>query len=40
MQGGSRKGSKTSGTNHPNGVMTYFNLKELNDNDHGVINLF
>lgn len=33
MQGGSRKGSLTSGTNHPNGVMTYFNLKELSDND-------
>ncbi len=27
MRGGSRKGSKTVGTNHPNGVMTYFNLK-------------
>lgn len=27
MDGGSRKGSKTAGTNHPNGVMTYFNLK-------------
>ncbi|MFD2916929.1 VPS10 domain-containing protein [Psychroserpens luteus] len=27
MRGGSRSGSKTSGTNHPNGVMTYFNLK-------------
>ncbi|WP_298893461.1 glycosyl hydrolase [uncultured Psychroserpens sp.] len=27
MRGGSRKGSKTDGTNHPNGVVTYFNLK-------------
>ncbi|WP_298755246.1 glycosyl hydrolase [uncultured Psychroserpens sp.] len=27
MRGGSRKGSKTDGTNHPNGVITYFNLK-------------
>lgn len=27
MRGGSRKGSKTSGTNHPNGVITYFNLE-------------
>jgi len=27
MGGGSRKGSKTSGTNHPSGVITYFNLK-------------
>mgnify|MGYP000238784270 CR=1 FL=1 len=26
MRGGSRKGSKTTGTNHPNGVITYFNL--------------
>ncbi|MCK8478993.1 WD40/YVTN/BNR-like repeat-containing protein [Psychroserpens algicola] len=27
MDGGYRQGSKTAGTNHPNGVMTYFNLK-------------
>jgi photosystem II stability/assembly factor-like uncharacterized protein len=33
MRGGSRKGSKTSGTNHPNGVMTYFNLKDYNKGD-------
>jgi len=33
MRGGSRKGSKTSGTNHPNGVMTYFNLKDVKDDD-------
>ena len=28
MDGGSRKDSRTSGTNHPNGVMTYFYLPE------------
>jgi len=33
MRGGSRKGSKTTGTNHPNGVITYFNLKDLKDGD-------
>jgi len=33
MRGGSRKGSKTSGINHPNGVVTYFNLKDLNKDD-------
>jgi hypothetical protein len=33
MRGGSRVGSKTAGTNHPNGVMTYFNLKDLKDDD-------
>ena len=33
MRGGSRKGSKTTGTNHPNGVITYFNLKNLKDDD-------
>lgn len=33
MRGGSRKGSKTSGTNHPNGVMTYFNLKDFKEDD-------
>ncbi|WP_412559676.1 WD40/YVTN/BNR-like repeat-containing protein [Winogradskyella sp. MIT101101] len=33
MRGGSRKGSKTAGTNHPNGVMTYFNLKDFDEND-------
>lgn len=27
MDGAYRKGSKTAGTNHPNGVITYFNLK-------------
>jgi len=31
MQGGSREGSLTSGTNHPSGVMTYFYLKNYNE---------
>ncbi|MEM7084754.1 MAG: glycosyl hydrolase [Bacteroidota bacterium] len=31
MGGGSRKGSLTSGTNHPNGVITYFNLEDPTD---------
>ncbi len=31
MDGGSRKGSKSSGTNHPNGVMTYFSLKDYDE---------
>ncbi|MHA7059330.1 VPS10 domain-containing protein [Aquimarina sp. M1] len=29
MGGASRKGSKTEGTNHPSGVITYFNLKNF-----------
>ena len=29
MRGGGRSGSLTSGTNHPNGVITYFNLAEV-----------
>jgi len=33
MRGGSRAGSATAGTNHPNGVMTYFNLKNFNADD-------
>ena len=33
MEGRSRKGSKTSGTNHPSGVITYFNLKDFKDGD-------
>ncbi|WP_339754620.1 glycosyl hydrolase [uncultured Winogradskyella sp.] len=33
MRGGSRTGSKTNGTNHPNGVITYFNLKEFKEDD-------
>ncbi|GFZ83220.1 hypothetical protein GCM10011531_12500 [Aquaticitalea lipolytica] len=31
MDGGGRAGSKTSGTNHPSGVITYFNLKEYDE---------
>jgi hypothetical protein len=31
MGGGSRNGSLTDGTNHPSGVMTYFNLKGAED---------
>jgi len=34
MRGGTLKNSKTSGTNHPNGVITYFNIKDLDkEND-------
>ncbi|WP_299363385.1 glycosyl hydrolase [Winogradskyella sp.] len=33
VRGGSRKGSKTTGTNHPNGVITYFNLKDYKEDD-------
>jgi len=33
MRGGSRTGSKTNGTNHPNGVITYFNLKDFKEDD-------
>ncbi|AXT18499.1 glycosyl hydrolase [Flavobacteriaceae bacterium AU392] len=33
MRGRSRAGSRTTGTNHPNGVMTYFNLKDYKDDD-------
>jgi hypothetical protein len=33
MRGSSTKGSKTAGTNHPNGVITYFNLKDVNEDD-------
>ncbi len=33
MRGISRTGSKTAGTNHPNGVITYFNLKDLEVED-------
>ncbi len=29
--GGSRSNSKTDGTNHPNGVVTYFNIKDLDE---------
>ncbi len=31
MGGGSRSGSLTDGMNHPSGVMTYFNLKDISD---------
>jgi photosystem II stability/assembly factor-like uncharacterized protein len=31
MRGGSQKGSKTEGTNHPNGVMTYFYLNDFDE---------
>jgi hypothetical protein len=33
MRGGSGSGSKTSGANHPNGVITYFNLKDYKEKD-------
>ena len=33
MKGEQSKASPTVGQNHPNGVITYFNLKELNDSD-------
>jgi photosystem II stability/assembly factor-like uncharacterized protein len=33
MRGGSRKGSKTSGTNHPNGVITNYYLKDYDEKD-------
>ncbi|MFT5230603.1 MAG: photosystem II stability/assembly factor-like uncharacterized protein [Planctomycetota bacterium] len=31
MGGGSRSGSLAEGTNHPSGVMTYFNLKNISE---------
>jgi len=40
MRGGSRAGSKTSGTNHPNGVITYFNLKDFKDDDNVSLTYF
>lgn len=33
MDGGGRSGSKTAGTNHPSGVMTYYNLENIKDED-------
>ncbi|RMZ51522.1 glycosyl hydrolase [Flavobacteriaceae bacterium PRS1] len=33
MRGGSKKESKTEGTNHPNGVMTYFNLMDYDEKE-------
>lgn len=40
MRGGSRKGSKTTGTNHPNGVITYFNLKDYKKDDEVILTYF
>ncbi|NND52775.1 MAG: glycosyl hydrolase [Flavobacteriaceae bacterium] len=40
MRGGSRSGSLTSGTNHPNGVITYFYLNALNEKDKVSITYF
>ena len=40
MRGGSRAGSKTSGTNHPNGVITYFNLKDFKKDDNVSLTYF
>ena len=33
MRGGSRENSKTSGTNHANGVITYFNIENYSEKD-------
>uniref|UniRef100_UPI003C6D3BCD WD40/YVTN/BNR-like repeat-containing protein n=1 Tax=Bizionia echini TaxID=649333 RepID=UPI003C6D3BCD len=33
MDGGGRSGSKTSGTNHPSGVITYFNVENITEKD-------
>jgi len=33
MSGASRKGSLTTGTNHPNGVMVYYNLEDPTDKE-------
>ncbi|MGV6830196.1 MAG: WD40/YVTN/BNR-like repeat-containing protein [bacterium] len=33
MRGGSFEGSKTTGTNHPNGVITYFKVPKLGEED-------
>ncbi|MDC8002533.1 glycosyl hydrolase [Aureisphaera galaxeae] len=33
LRGGSRKGSLTTGTNHPAGVITYFNLEDPKDKE-------
>ncbi len=41
MHGGYVKNSKTSGTNHPDGVITYFNLKNYDkDNDEVALTYF
>ncbi|WP_223032241.1 WD40/YVTN/BNR-like repeat-containing protein [Hanstruepera marina] len=33
MDGAGRSGSRTAGANHPQGVMTYFNLKDYKEDD-------
>lgn len=40
MDGGGRSGSKTAGTNHPLGVMTYFNLKDYKEDDEVCLTYF
>ncbi|OIQ30992.1 MAG: glycosyl hydrolase [Bacteroidetes bacterium MedPE-SWsnd-G2] len=37
MNGGSTDPSSTAGTNHPNGVMTYFNINDYSDNDEVIL---
>ncbi len=40
MDGGGRSGSNTSGTNHPSGVITYFNLTEFDESKDEVVLLY
>ncbi len=40
MRGGGRSGSLTSGANHPNGVITYFNLKDYKEDDEVTLTYF
>ncbi len=40
MRGRSTKESKTTGTNHPNGVITYFNLKDFKEDDKVALTYF
>ncbi|MAB49683.1 MAG: glycosyl hydrolase [Flavobacteriaceae bacterium] len=40
MRGGGRRGSLTTGTNHPNGVITYFNLKDYKEDDEVTLTYF
>lgn len=40
MRGGGRRGSLTSGANHPNGVITYFNLKDYKKDDEVALTYF
>ncbi|HKK12996.1 MAG TPA: hypothetical protein VJ945_09185, partial [Flavobacteriaceae bacterium] len=40
MDGRSVSNSKTAGTNHPNGVMTYFNLKDYKEGDEVALTYF